>query len=360
MAPPSATHSHETGSATLEPGLTKSQAATKEATMPKLEFPTPRNFEDKLEERAYQKGRLALAFRIFAKFGFDEGVAGHITLRVGFIPTGDHLVAHVRRMRAKPFNSWIFWGVQVAEVPRRGEVVGRDPLKPDHFWVNPFGVAWPLLRASDLILVNPDGQVVDGGPCRLLNTAGTDPPSPSLPASENSLTKPNKNTAYMIHHAVHVARPEVNCVAHSHSIHGRAFSTLGRALDITTQDACAFFDDLALYTSFRGVVLAAEEGQAIAAALGGKKAALLQSHGLLTCARTVEAAVFWFVSLEKCCRVQLLADAAAAGQGGKTVKIARAEAETTYQTVGTEMAGWFSAKPMFDVMESESGVDCKW
>ncbi|PBP22334.1 hypothetical protein BUE80_DR006890, partial [Diplocarpon rosae] len=323
MAPPSATHSHETGSATLEPGLTKSQAATKEATMPKLEFPTPRNFEDKLEERAYQKGRLALAFRIFAKFGFDEGVAGHITLR---------------SERAD------------------GESI-QDPLKPDHFWVNPFGVAWPLLRASDLILVNPDGQVVDGGPCRLLNTAGTDPPSPSLPASENSLTKPNKNTAYMIHHAVHVARPEVNCVAHSHSIHGRAFSTLGRALDITTQDACAFFDDLALYTSFRGVVLAAEEGQAIAAALGGKKAALLQSHGLLTCARTVEAAVFWFVSLEKCCRVQLLADAAAAGQGGKTVKIARAEAETTYQTVGTEMAGWFSAKPMFDVMESESGVD---
>jgi ribulose-5-phosphate 4-epimerase/fuculose-1-phosphate aldolase len=48
--------------------------------MPK--FPKPKQFKDKYEEREYQKGRLALAFRIFAKFGFDEGVAGHITLRV--------------------------------------------------------------------------------------------------------------------------------------------------------------------------------------------------------------------------------------------------------------------------------------
>ena len=60
-----------------EPGLTKKQA---EITMPK--FPGRQPLADKYEEREYQKGRLALAFRIFAKFGFDEGVAGHITLRV--------------------------------------------------------------------------------------------------------------------------------------------------------------------------------------------------------------------------------------------------------------------------------------
>jgi hypothetical protein len=87
MAPPSATHTSETvdtgasvstngedgaGTATHEPGLTKKQAAVQEGA---IKFP-------KYEEREYQKGRLALAFRIFAKLGFDEGVAGHITLRV--------------------------------------------------------------------------------------------------------------------------------------------------------------------------------------------------------------------------------------------------------------------------------------
>lgn len=111
---------------------------------------------------------------------------------------------------------------------------------------------------------------------------------------------------------------------------------------------------MALYDSFKGVVLAEEEGQNIAKALGNKKAALLQSHGLLTVGDTIEETVFWFVSLEKCCYAQLLADAAAAGRGGQTVKIDDADAAFTYKTVGTPRAGWFSAKPLFDVIHAES------
>ncbi|CAG8972209.1 hypothetical protein HYALB_00010988 [Hymenoscyphus albidus] len=285
MAPPSA------DDATISPGHNEAVAMSSETEVKKTEILAGINgpkFQDPYKEREYQKGRLALAFRIFAKFGFDEGVAGHITL--------------------------------------------RDPVEPTSFWVNPFGVAWPLLKATDLIRVDASGKVVDGGPVRLLNTA-----------------------AYMIHHAVHTARPEVNCVAHSHSIYGRAFCTLGRPLDLITQDSCAFHDDIALYSSFGGIVLAAEEGKSIAAALGPNKAALLQNHGLLTCARTIEAAVFWFMSLEKCCHVQLMADAAAGGRGGETVKIGGEEAAYTYKTVGTELAGWFSAKPTFDVTAHESG-----
>lgn len=64
------------GTATHEPGLTQHGAQTK-----MISFPKPPTFQDKYEEREYQKGRLALAFRIFGKLGFEEGVAGHITLR---------------------------------------------------------------------------------------------------------------------------------------------------------------------------------------------------------------------------------------------------------------------------------------
>ena len=92
MSPPSATHEIvDTGAsvptngnskpaigAVHEPGLSEEQA---EVQSP-LKFPGPPKFQDKYQEREYQKGRLALAFRIFAKLGFDEGVAGHITLRV--------------------------------------------------------------------------------------------------------------------------------------------------------------------------------------------------------------------------------------------------------------------------------------
>lgn len=304
MSPPSATHEpvetgaaiHSNGSdklatATHEPGLSKKQVDNR-GSMQAVGWPTAPTFPDKYQEREYLKGRLALAFRIFAKHGYDEGVAGHITL--------------------------------------------RDPVEPTSFWVNPFGVAWPLLKASDLILVNHEGKVVEGGPVRLLNTA-----------------------AYMIHHAVHTARPDVSCVAHSHSLYGRAFCTLGRNLDTITQDSCAFHNDIALYSSFRGIVLAEDEGLAIAAALGNKKAALLQNHGLLTCGQSIESTVFWFMSLEKCCHAQLLADAAAGGRGGETVKINEDDAVYTWKTVGSEMAGFFSAKPEFDMIVHESGEGYK-
>lgn len=250
-------------------------------------FPGPPKFIDKYEERVYLKGRLALAFRLFGKYGFGEGVAGHITL--------------------------------------------RDPVWPDHFWVNPFGLAFSEMKSSDLILVDPHGKVIGGGPNRLLNQA-----------------------AYMIHHAIHAARPDVNCAAHSHSIYGRAFCTLGREIDIITQDACAFYKDHAVYEQFKGIVLAEEEGQNIAKAIGNRKACLLQNHGLLTCGQTIEATVYWFISLEKCCRVQLLADAAAGGRGVSTIKIDEQDAAFTYKSVGTPRAGWFAAKPIFDIMAKEA------
>ena len=158
------------------------------------------------------------------------------------------------------------------------------------------------------------------------------------------------NTAYSIHHEVHSARPEINCVAHSHSVYGKAFSALGRNLDIITQDSCIFHDDIALYAS-NGIVLDAEEGQAIAKAVGGKKAAILQNHGLITLGKTVESCIFWYLSLERSCQAQLLADAAAAGRGGETVKISEEDAAYTYKTVGSEMAGWFSARPEFELAE---------
>lgn len=153
---------------------------------------------------------------------------------------------------------------------------------------------------------------------------------------------------------VHVARPDINCVAHSHSTFGRAFCALGRNLDTITQDSCAFHNDHALYASFRGAVLGPEEGQHIAKSLGKSKAALLQNHGLLTCGKTVEACVFWFMSLERCCQVQLLADAAAGGRGHETVKIDEEDARYTANLAGSDMSGYLSAMPTFELMEEES------
>ena len=104
----------------------------------------------------------------------------------------------------------------------------------------------------------------------------------------------------------------------------------------------------------KGVVLDSEEGRAIAKAVGNKKAAILQNHGLITCDTSVESTVFWYIALERCCHAQLLADAAASGRGGTTVSIDAEDAAYTYRTVGSEIAGWFSAKPMFELAELEA------
>jgi ribulose-5-phosphate 4-epimerase/fuculose-1-phosphate aldolase len=231
-------------------------------------------FDTLEEDRLHRKQRLAAAYRLFGKFGFDEGIAGHIT--------------------------------------------ARDPERLDHFWVNPFGMNFSHIRVSDLILVNEKGEVVEGD--YGVNTA-----------------------AFVIHSQVHAARPDVIAAAHAHSIYGKSWSALGRLLDPITQDVCAFHEDHALFDDYTGVVLDLEEGKRIAHTLGDHKAVILRNHGLLTVGHSVDEAVFWFITMERSCQAQLLAEAA-----GTPIKIAPEMAELTSTQVGSHLAGWFSFQPLYD------------
>ena len=96
---------------------------------------------------------------------------------------------------------------------------------------------------SDLILVDREGNIVQGKD-KMLNTA-----------------------AFAIHSRLHEARSDVNAAAHSHSMYGKSFSTLGRLLEPITQDSCAFYDDHVLFDDYTGVVLETDEGDRIAEAL---------------------------------------------------------------------------------------------
>ena len=225
-------------------------------------------------ERTHRKQRLALAFRIFGRLGFDEGVAGHITV--------------------------------------------RDPEHADRFWVNPFGLSFKLITADDLLLVGHDGTVLEGD-------------------------WPGNAAAFAIHSAIHAARPDVVAAAHSHSKSGRAWSTLGRALSPITQDSCIFHEDHVLFDDYTGVVNDPEEGKRLAHALGENKAAILRNHGILTVGQSIEEAVFWYVTMERTCEVELTARAA-----GEPVLIDPAVATQTHGEVGTAIAGWFSGQPLFD------------
>src|SRR5437763_17165883 len=234
----------------------------------------PPTFDSVEEERLHRKQRLAAAFRLFSRFGFDEGVAGHIT--------------------------------------------ARDPELNDHFWVNPFAMHFGHIKVSDLILVNDKGDVVEGD--RPVNTA-----------------------AFVIHSQVHAARPDVVSAAHSHSPYGKCWSSLGRLLDPIPQDVCAFYGDHGRVDDYTGVDLDLEEGKRLAHALGESKAVILRNHGLLTVGETVDEAAFWFITMERSCQVQLMAEAA-----GKPVLIDKENAELTSTQVGNHAAGWVIFQPLYD------------
>jgi ribulose-5-phosphate 4-epimerase/fuculose-1-phosphate aldolase len=95
-------------------------------------------------------------------------------------------------------------------------------------------------------------------------------------------------------------------------------------------------------------VLDNSEGERIAAALGDKKAAILQNHGLLTVGETIDAAAWWYITMERTCQAQLLAEAA-----GTPKSISHEVALQTRETVGSPLAGWFSFQPLYDVITEE-------
>lgn len=143
-----------------------------------------------------------------------------------------------------------------------------------------------------MVLLNLKGEIIGGNMSRPANTAG-----------------------FLIHAAVHEARGDVDAACHCHSRFGRAWSATGRRLDMLSQDVCKFLGEAhAVYESYGGVVLLAEEGRNIAMALGPRgKGVILKNHGLLTVGRTVDEAGWLFDVLEHACRDQLMVDAAVGG-----------------------------------------------
>lgn len=147
------------------------------------------------------------------------------------------------------------------------------------------GVHFGMLKASDMVQVDEDGQVI-GGSRRAVNAAG-----------------------FVIHSAIHRARPDVNAACHMHSPAGKAWSTFGRPLDIINQDSCNFYNTQAVYDDFGGVVLGQEEGKRIVDALGSRgRVIILQNHGLLTTGSTVDEAAYLFTCMERSCGVQIMVE----------------------------------------------------
>lgn len=245
----------------------------------------PPSFSSVEEERAHRKARLAGACRIFARQGYDHWVAGHLTV--------------------------------------------RDPEHADRFWVNPLGVSWRRIRASDLLLVDFDGQVLEG-------------------------SRPVNGAAFAIHSEIHRGRHDVVAAAHAHTPYGRAWTATGRPLEPLSQDHCAFYEDHAVFDDFTGAVYDPAESRRFSQALGRRKALLLQNHGLLTVGHSIDEAAFWLHLLERCCQTMLLV-ASLSPQGGAPAyrPLSHEVAAHTRRQVGEPLHGWRGFQPLWSEIVAE-------
>jgi ribulose-5-phosphate 4-epimerase/fuculose-1-phosphate aldolase len=155
-----------------------------------------------------------------------------------------------------------------------GHISARDPERTDCFWMLRYGVSYHEATVKDLVLVDPDGKLVEGE--GFVNVAG-----------------------YYIHHPILRTRPDAVSAVHVHTGWGTPFSAEARLFDTITQESCIFFENHALFDDEEVQVQSVEAGQRIADALGPNRAIILRNHGLLSVGDSVSEAVGGFVMMER-------------------------------------------------------------
>ena len=186
---------------------------------------------------------LACAYRLFAHLGWHSLVYNHITLRV--------------------------------------------PGPEKHFLINPFGLMFQEVTASNLIKVDIEGNKLSPSPWDVWEAG------------------------YVVHSSVHRVREDVTCVMHTHTEAGVTVSCLKEGLIPLDMSACMYTGRIA-YHDLEGITTNREECQRIAGDLGDKYIMILRNHGLLTCGSTIANAFQEMYQLEQACKVQLRAQSSGA------------------------------------------------
>ncbi|WP_417803760.1 class II aldolase/adducin family protein [Thalassospira lucentensis] len=224
---------------------------------------------------------LAAAYRLIALEGMDDGIYTHISARLPSGPGGEQ-----------------------------------------RFLLNPFGLRFDEVTASNLVTVDETGAVIDDPYGAGVNAAG-----------------------FTIHSAVHMARHDAVCVLHTHTVAGVAVSSNKEGLLPLNQWSAQFYDRIAFH-DYEGIALNLDERARIVADLDGKSVMLLRNHGTLLLGRSVAEAFKLALNLERSCQAQV----AALGMGLTPVVLSHEVAEHT--------AGQYQS--MYDAMEQKGKADPEW
>jgi len=194
------------------------------------------NPEDAIPRERLQ---LAAAYRLVAHFGLDDSIFTHISARAP-----------------------------------------KDEAEHG-FLINPFGLRFDEVTASNLVTVNLDGTIL-----------------------RDKFGKGINNAGFTIHSAVHAARPDVGCILHTHTVAGVAISSMEEGLLPLNQWALQFYNRVAFH-DYEGIALDLNERARLILDLGKSKVMILRNHGILTCGGTVGEAFALMYNLERTCKAQL-------------------------------------------------------
>jgi ribulose-5-phosphate 4-epimerase/fuculose-1-phosphate aldolase len=155
------------------------------------------------------------------------------------------------------------------------------PGTDDQFLINPYGFLYEKITASSLVKIDVNGKKIDSTPYNV-NEAG-----------------------FVIHSAIHMARPDLKCVLHTHTVAGQAISALTCGLLPLNQGSMRFYNRIG-YHDFEGIAIELGERERLARDLGEYKAMILKNHGILTAGKNVGEAFHLMYHLEKSCETQMM------------------------------------------------------
>lgn len=204
--------------------------------MPAVDMPHSIDAALPAQSEAALRIQLAGIYRVFAMLGWTELIYNHITVRL--------------------------------------------PGPDTHLLINPFGLHYTEVTASNLLRIDLDGRVVDASPYRA-NPAG-----------------------FVVHTAIHRAVPGAHCVMHTHTTAGMAVACSQRGLE-NSNFYSAQLDGLVAYHDFEGITVNADEGPRLVANLGDRPLMILRNHGLLSIGETIAQAFTRLWTLNRACEVQL-------------------------------------------------------
>ncbi|UZK70726.1 class II aldolase/adducin family protein [Sphingomonas sp. S1-29] len=198
---------------------------------------TPTAQTTKMSESEWEaRQQLAACYRVFDMLGWSEMIYNHITLKV--------------------------------------------PGEEGAFLINPFGLHFSEVKASNLVKIDLDGNKLDGSPYPV-------------------------NLAGLTQHAVfHRNLPDAHCIMHTHTTAGMAVSSVEGGLRPANFYACNFVGQIA-YHDFEGVTVRSEEGERLVANLGDQRVMFLKNHGILVMGRTLPEAFIKHWSLQRACEIQI-------------------------------------------------------